>query len=1160
MAYTEKTEKYFLNLEKEVRDTYKIIEVARAKGLDPVNKIEVPLAMTMASKCVGLVSVIYPQLIGCGIDDRILELEEQYGKLNPTVIFKIGEEVARQKFCTFENQLQAIDAGIRVGFAYATIGVVSPPIEGFTELKLGKTREGKEYFIAYFSGPIRAAGTTASCMVLFLIDFLRETFGYAKYDPNEEEIKRYATENVDYHERVSNLQYYPLEEEMFFLASHLPIQIAGEPTEKTEVSNYKNLERVDTNCIRGGMCLIFSEGLAQKAKKGFRLLGMAKENGVKCTGFDWVPEYLDLHDKLTSGKGKSKGDGVPVYIKDLVAGRPVFGHPARSGGFRFRYGRSRVDGFSAVSIHPATMAITDNFIAIGTQLKIEKPTKGCAVASCKNIDGPIIKLINGSVRKIDSMEEAKKIYKNVEEIIYLGDILFPFGDVANRNANLIKPGYVEEWWKLDLEKKEDKVENCFNVSLEDAIEFSRKYNIPFYPKYIFYWKEINKELFLGLIGWLKYSRLDKKLIFPYNKEEKEKFELGKRALELLGVPHEVTIENVVLNEIDSKSLFINLGLSLDFFEKENFLLKDIVDIEKYNQDKTILEIINSFSEFEIKDKSGEFIGTRMGRPEKAKLRKLQGSPNILFPVGREGGRLRSVQAACDVGKVKSSFPNYFCKKCNSETIYLSCEKCGTLCTKMYYFTDLKEKGFDKKIEGSEKEGLPSSIKSIDMKYYFDSAVEKLGMKKEEIPLLVKGIRGMSSDSKKVENLAKGILRAKHNLQVNKDGTIRYDITELPIVAFKPKEIEVSIEKLKELGYTHDFDGKELVNDEQILELMPHDVLLPCAPHSPDEMADDVFIRICKFIDELLVRFYGLEPFYNVKTRNDLIGKIGVFMAPHNCAGVICRFIGFSKVQAALASPYMHAAVRRDCDGDEAAFMLLGDVLLNFSKEFLPSHRGGTQDAPLVLNAKINAGEVDDQILDFECVREYPLELYEMAEKKEHSSMVKVRTVKDILKEDGDPFVNIGFTHDTDNFNEGVDCSSYKLLATMKEKVQHQMELVERIRAADTSDTARLIIDRHFIRDMRGNLRKFSMQGFRCVACNEIMRRPPLSGVCTNCGGKLIFTIHEGGIKKYLEPALDLAKKYNLSPYMKQNLELIKRYIDSIFGKELEKQSGLSDFL
>ena len=83
-----------------------------------------------------------------------------------------------------------------------------------------------------------------------------------------------------------------------------------------------------------------------------------------------------------------------------------------------------------------------------------------------------------------------------------------------------------------------------------------------------------------------------------------------------------------------------------------------------------------------------------------------------------------------------------------------------------------------------------------------------------------------------------------------------------------------------------------------------------------------------------------------------------------------------------------------------------------------------------------------------------------------------------------------------------------------------------------------------------------MQNFRCVACNEIMRRLPLSGGCIKCGGKIIFTTNEGGIKKYLEPALELAKKYELSTYLKQSLELTKRYIESIFGKEMEQQENL----
>jgi DNA polymerase II large subunit len=257
--------------------------------------------------------------------------------------------------------------------------VVSSPIEGFTELKLGKTKEGKDYFIAYFSGPIRSAGTTASCMVLMLIDYLRETFNFAKYDPSEEEVKRYITENIDYHERVNNLQYLPTEEEMGFLAKNIPIQIAGDPTERKEVSNFKDLPRVDTNFIRGGMCLIFSEGLAQKAAKGFRLYNNAKKNGLKMTGWDFLQEYIEIHKKRETGKGNV----VATYIKDIVAGRPVFGHPSASGGFRFRYGRSRVNGFSATSIHPSVMAITDSFLSTGAQLKLLSPDMLRSGGNCR---------------------------------------------------------------------------------------------------------------------------------------------------------------------------------------------------------------------------------------------------------------------------------------------------------------------------------------------------------------------------------------------------------------------------------------------------------------------------------------------------------------------------------------------------------------------------------------------------------------------------------------------------------------------------------------------------------------------------------------------------------------------------------------------------------
>jgi DNA polymerase II large subunit len=182
-------------------------------------------------------------------------------------------------------------------------------------------------------------------------------------------------------------------------------------------------------------------------------------------------------------------------------------------------------------------------------------------------------------------------------------------------------------------------------------------------------------------------------------------------------------------------------------------------------------------------------------------------------------------------------------------------------------------------------------------------------------------------------------------------------------------------------------------------------------------------------------------------------------------------------------------------------------------------------------------------------------LYEKAEQKLHSSEVKIEMVKQRINQGKDPYVKIGFTHDTTDFNMGATCSSYKTLPTMKEKVEAQMKLCEKLRSVNQGDVARLIIDRHFMRDLKGNLRKFSQQNFRCTSCNQIFRRPPLNGRCS-CGGNIIFTIAYGSIVKYLEPALDLVKNYDVPAYIQQDLELTKKYIESIFGKDTEKQEAL----
>ncbi len=256
-----------------------------------------------------------------------------------------------------------------------------------------------------------------------------------------------------------------------------------------------------------------------------------------------------------------------------------------------------------------------------------------------------------------------------------------------------------------------------------------------------------------------------------------------------------------------------------------------------------------------------------------------------------------------------------------------------------------------------------------------------------------------------------------------------------------------------------------------------------------------------------------------------------------------------------------------CDGDEDCIMLLMDGLLNFSRSFLPQTRGGTMDAPLVLTSRIDPAEIDKEALNVDVGRDYPLELYEAGLRYAKAKDVDP-LIDRVERRIGTPQQLEGFffTHDTSDISAGPLESTYTQLKTMAEKLEAELDLAEKIRAVDADDVAERVLNTHFIRDLMGNLSAFSKQKFRCTKCNTSYRRMPLAGKCTKfkgkgiCNGNIIPTVHEGSVKKYLEMSRAMVKKYKVSEYTRQRVEVLDLAIESTFGEEKQEQLGLADFM
>ncbi|MEA1993301.1 MAG: DNA polymerase II large subunit [Euryarchaeota archaeon] len=1103
---------YFKSLEEKLDRIYKIAGEARKKGQDPYMKVEIPQARDMAARVEGLVGPV-------NVASRIRELDKiNYSR--EKIALKIAEEITEGEFDIY-TQEESAEQAVRTVLAILTEGIVAAPLEGIAKVKIKTNIDNTTYLSLYFAGPIRSAGGTAAALSVLVGDHVRKKLSLGKYEPTAEEIERFV-EEVGLYNRAARLQYYPSEKELRKALKNISIEVTGEPTERVEVSGHRDLERIETNRVRGGAMLAICEGILQKAPKVLRYV-----EKLNLDGWEWLKVKSTESKEEEEFKLKENWK----YLRDVIAGRPVYSYPLRRGGFRIRYGRSRNTGFASWGIHPCTMLVLQDFPAIGTQMKTERPGKANITCPVDSIEGPIVKLENGDVVRLEDCGETLKVRDSIETILFLGDALIAYGDFVENNHVLLPSGYVEEWWIQELG---DKDVDPYKVSEKEALKISEKEDIPLHPRYTPFWYYLSFDDLKEFMDYLTEGEVGETTVLPLNDK--------KELLERIGLEHKVSDNKIII-----QSLFLQ-SIDLAKFYETYETLKD----EEIPDKEKIFKSLKHCTGIKIRDKCPYTVGGRMGRPEKAKERRMSPPVHNLFPIKNYGGRTRNIVKASKHNYITVDTINLKCPKCGEKTFKRKCDRCGAI-TKLYKLC--KNKKCSVTTIETEEERCPAcnspltihSRKKIQLDKEYRKALKNVGLRS---PKEIKGVKGMISSQKFPEILEKGVLRVKNEVYVFKDGTIRYDCTDAPLTHFTPKEIGVSVDKLKDLGYAEDYLEDPLKKEDQILELKPQDVVLP-------EEAGTYLLRIANFVDDSLERIYGLERHYSVKKREDLIGKLVIGLAPHTSAGVLGRIIGYSSASVGYAHPFFHAAKRRNCDGDEDSFMLALEALLNFSKLFLPEKRGGKMDAPLVLTTKIDPREVDKETWNIDIVDQYPLKFYELSQKFVRPKKVKIERIEDRLGKEN-ALSGFKFTHSTSDISQGPNVSAYKTLGTMEEKMNEQLSLAKKIMAVDEDDTAERIIKSHFLPDIIGNLRAFSSQTFRCVDCNRKYRRVPLSGKCS-CGGRLVLTVSQGSVEKYLAITKRLIENYDIDPYIEERITLLEKSIENIFtGKE--KQMSLADFL
>ena len=1156
-------EDYSNRLTTECNRVYDIVKVAKSRGLDPKLDIEIPQAIDLSERTQKLLKFLHDrntaqqireltkvhdenrELVALDIARIVCAESYLYGIKNNCepcsgkgtiprgrgfeiscddcggsgYILGYGEEVfqdykktleAYEKHLANQTEQQRDDVraamciyqGICAGLAVLTEGILVAPLEGVVSCRIVSNADGSKCLGVNFAGPIRSAGGTGQALSVLIADMLRRDFNLGVPDLTFGEVERYKEEVMLYR----GLQYRPSNPELEIIAKSCPIFIDGEGVGK-EVTGQRDLPRVRDNKVREGCLLVMCEGLVLKAPKILKYVTQ-----LELDGWDWLNQFL----KTKSSDGTIKPN--PKYMAEVLAGRPIFSMPMAEGGFRLRYGRSRLAGLATTACHPATMMSTSGFVSIGTQLKYERPGKGTVVTPCDTIDGPYIQFEDGSGRRIQNYEDLELILPNevgypVKTVWDIGELLVPVGEFLENNHPLLPSPYVEEWHQAELKNRGMSAPNTFM----EAVEQCKIYGVPMDPR------------------WVPRGLTDV--------SAQEMWDLMKNcSVSLCG--SNVTVKPQYKPIVYKLGIDINAQGELEG-DVANLIINNLLKIGlRINLEGTGLDFLNLIADYEIRPRTTYRIGARMGKPEASKMRDMKPSKaHGLFPIGELGGVQKLINNALEKeGKVGVS--KRFCGVCESETHLAVC--CGV------------ETRFHEK-----------TWQEMPIKKMWDAGLEKCEI---TTPPKVKGVKNVRNAEALIEPIEKAILRAKHGVSVFRDGTIRFDMVDITMTHFRPSEVGMSLKQAHELGYMVD-------SVDQVVEIFPQDVVIPenCVEDIINvcKFTDaelkyiyelDTYYNVETQEDLIGQLIMGIAP----HTSGAILGRIigfttvkGHYGHPfyhaakrRNCDGDIDAIIMLTEGVLNFSRQFLPRS--RGGQMDAPLILTMGINPNEIDKEALNVE---TCNSYPVEFYEVTQGHTDK-------------DGWRPAAPKESTAWVEI--VEARLGTDGES-EGFGFTHDTTNCNHGPAWNPYndkEHNLSMRQKTMAQFALGEVLHAVDNQKQSAKLIDTHLIRDMRGNLRAFGQQKVRCTKCGASYRRVPISGKCmtitgkktdpftgeeveVKCPGKPIMTVSQGSVAKYDELMRDIIAKYGCDEYITQLYTHVSMWVDQTFDdKSVGKQQRL----